>query len=352
MFLLDGEVIEEHIRRSEELYKLGPSHPLKNLVESCLENKPESRPTASKIVVELRQHRNMIGNSTTSLQGETSHEVFLLPQTHHFDYRFKIVVLGEVGVGKSTIIRRFVRPDEPFKNLPRLDRQKFTFDEYFEQLQVRGKWVHLHIVDSNGQERFHNIRDIVPQIYRNVKGALVVFDLSCLVTLNETRKWIDLVRIKRGVWIPIILVGNKSDLQNLPPNNSKKAQIFAEENSLFYIETSGKLRNNVDEAFTVLIELLIKQHNEQPTIEDDEQSEGYLSPQNSLNIEHPWEIDVRRPSSPLPSNTEDQFVISPVSENDLEMGAQDLLVVGNKQNRSHDEESDIRKDKTKCCIIL
>ena len=346
---LDGDVVEEYVRRSEDLEAMGPFHPLRNLVEGCLKNNPEDRPTAAEIVEELRQHRNNTEGSTTSLP-RVPEDVKLVPQMHHFDYRFKVVVLGEVGVGKSTIIRRLVKPNEPFNKLPRLDRQPFTFDDYFEQLRVRDKWVHLHIVDSNGQERFHNIRDIVPQIYRNIKGAIVVFDLSCQLTFCEVGKWVDLVRSKRGARIPIILVGNKNDLPNLPPVISENAQKYAETNNLFYMETSGKSRINIDNIFAVLIELLIQQESSQVLVEDDEPSEDYPSIQRLLNVDDSWIIDERRPTTPLPSNIGDEF-LSPIAVKYESSTQSPLLVVPNKPNMINNQTENL-ENKKKCCKII
>ena len=177
VLFLEGKVVSEYVRRSDVLEAMGPGHPLRKLVENCLENEPEKRPTASDIVEQFKLHRENADGSKDSLV-RTPENIVLVPPADHFDYRFKIIVFGGLGITKSTIIHRFIKPNVSFHSLTRLDRQSFTFDEYFEKLLVRGKWIHLHIVDSNGQERFQNLRDVVPQIYRRVRVQLL---LSILV---------------------------------------------------------------------------------------------------------------------------------------------------------------------------
>ena len=257
-------MLDEHDRRSAELTEMGPSHPLRYLVYSCLENDPHKRPNAEEVVEQLKVLRLPVESEPKGSEENVARSltnISRISTESHFEYKFKIIVLGESDVGKSTIIYRFINPTASFPNV--LLPSTVALAEHHERLQVRGKWIHLHLVDTAGHDRFHNSADLVPQIYRGVEGAIVAFDVSSRLTFRETRKWVQLVREKLGRLVPIILVGNKTDeeTRQVP---SERAEEFADKNDLFYIETSAKTRTNIDEIFSVLIDLLMQNKDEIP----------------------------------------------------------------------------------------
>ena len=95
----DGEIVPEYMRRSEDLEEMGPDHPLHSLVLQCLDNIPEKRPSAGKIIEELLKFSKVVDGALSSSPardkvGAMSHI--------HYDHKFKLVVLGESGVGESS----------------------------------------------------------------------------------------------------------------------------------------------------------------------------------------------------------------------------------------------------------
>ncbi len=170
-----------------------------------------------------------------------------------YEYFFKIIIIGPGGVGKSSLIRRFV--ENEFSS-----NYKFTIGLEVNSKIVeykKGLFAKLAIWDIGGQERFKIVRR---NFYEGTHGALVVFDLSRARTFPKMKEWIyDMNQILERK-VPVVILGNKSDLilkighilnQNKPKN-------FAEKIGFFYIETSAKLGKNVEEAFAKLTKNIVK----------------------------------------------------------------------------------------------
>jgi len=249
--LEDGEIIPEYIRRSEDLEEMGPDHPLHNHVCQCFENNPEKRPSADKLVETLRQFCN------SKISGGTKvGKVASMPPIH-FDHKFKILVLGESGVGKTSILSRFLDPNCPFPDVPA--PVTTGTEDHFQRLRFRNKSVSLHLVDVGGH-KFNPVANCVPQIVRCVQGVVIVFDLTSQLSFLEVSKWLDFVRERCHEQVPVLLVGNKSDEAERWVD-SMKVKDLASKESLFYLEASAKSRKNIDEIFSVLVDLMIEQEN-------------------------------------------------------------------------------------------
>lgn len=250
-FVVDGRIVPEAIRRSEDLYDLKPEHPLRPLVLHCLENSPGDRPTAQDLVNTLSDFKdnNDFHRSQDNLQCSWSiHRV----TAGQYDYKFKVVIVGDQGVGKTSIATKFVRPNLPFQDrLP----STIVYGEYNERLQLKGKSILLQIVDTSGQ---YNTTSSLPQLYRGAHGAAVVFDVGSWDSLVSVRQWVSMVREKCGYEIPIILVGNKTDSDSRQVN-LETAENVRDEFKLFYIEVSAKTGENIEETFSVLTEQLMQQ---------------------------------------------------------------------------------------------
>ena len=246
--LLDGKIVPEYIRRSEDLHEIDITHPLRSLIWRCLEHDPKIRPTAHELVKELMEYEN--NNEFQRSQGsiDCRHIIHCMP-AGNYDYEFKIVLVGDVAVGKTSIITKFIRPSLDFQ-----ERRPVTVNigEFNERVQLKGKTVFLQIVDTSGQI---NVTSTFPQFYRGAHGAAVVFDVASRDSLVSVGQWVSMVHEKCDRDIPIILVGNKTDCEQ----GVVDAETVKEQFNLFYIEVSAKTGENIEEMFSVLTEQLMEQ---------------------------------------------------------------------------------------------
>ncbi len=171
-----------------------------------------------------------------------------------FQQQFKIVVFGDGGVGKTTLINRYVSGAFQGNTIMTIGVGFFT-----KKLVVNDIEVSLQIWDFAGEDRF---RFMLPSYVRGSSGGLFMFDITRFASLKNIKDWSDVVDIctdsnKRP--LPVILVGGKLDLEY------KRAvdKIYAEElleNKMYvqYIECSSKTGQNVELIFTRIAEEMLK----------------------------------------------------------------------------------------------
>eukprot|EP00056_Hartaetosiga_gracilis_P019607 m.15105 g.15105 ORF g.15105 m.15105 type:complete len:213 (-) comp7806_c0_seq2:152-790(-) len=160
----------------------------------------------------------------------------------NYSYIFKYIIIGDMGVGKSCLLHQFTE-------------KKFLTDcphtigvEFGTRIiEVSGQKIKLQIWDTAGQERF---RAVTRSYYRGAAGALLVYDISRRSTYNRLQTWLNDCRALTNPNTVIILIGNKSDLEDKRDVTHEEAQQFADQNGLVFLETSAKNGDNVEEAFT------------------------------------------------------------------------------------------------------
>ncbi|CAF2378975.1 unnamed protein product [Rotaria sp. Silwood2] len=162
-----------------------------------------------------------------------------------YDFIFKLVLIGDSSVGKSNLLLRFTR------NEFRLDTQSTIGVEFaYKQLAIDGKKIKTQVWDTAGQERF---KTVIPQFYRGSEGALAVFDLTKPDSFDHITTWIEEVHRHTPADLPIVLVGNKSDLIDQRKISREQATSLAEQLNLSYMETSALNASNVEQAFVLLV---------------------------------------------------------------------------------------------------
>ncbi|MCK5141288.1 MAG: GTP-binding protein [Candidatus Heimdallarchaeota archaeon] len=174
----------------------------------------------------------------------------------------KIILVGDGAVGKTSIRRQYL--GEGFKNDYQMTIGADLATKESPVVYSGGRQVKYLIWDLAGQPRFENVRE---GFYRGTKGALLVFDLTRKDTYENIPKWIiELLKNNSMKKVPMILIGNKSDLRGslyktIP---SEYGENYAKELSLWsgfdvpYIETSAKFNDNVEQPFETLIKQIIK----------------------------------------------------------------------------------------------
>ncbi|KAE9620798.1 hypothetical protein Lal_00019466 [Lupinus albus] len=162
-----------------------------------------------------------------------------------YDYLFKVVLIGDSGVGKSNLLSRFT------KNEFNLESKSTIGVEFATRtLSVDDKVIKAQIWDTAGQERY---RAITSAYYRGAVGALLVYDVTRRATFENVDRWLKELRNHTDANIVVMLVGNKSDLRHLVAVSTEDGKSYAEKESLYFIETSALEATNVENAFAEVL---------------------------------------------------------------------------------------------------
>jgi small GTP-binding protein len=161
----------------------------------------------------------------------------------------KLIVLGDGSVGKTSLTKRFV--SGTFR-----ENYKITLgvDFFVKNITLKERDIKLMIFDTGGQERFSKVR---PLYYKGAQGALLVFDRTNQDSFYHLPKWLEEIE-KYTENIPIVLVGNKSDLEGHLTVPNEEAESFAKSEDLKLLYGSAKTALNVQKAFYQLIEEIFK----------------------------------------------------------------------------------------------
>ena len=162
-----------------------------------------------------------------------------------YDYLFKVVLIGDSGVGKSNLLSRFTRNEFNLESKSTIGVEFAT-----RSINVDGRTVKAQIWDTAGQERY---RAITAAYYRGAVGALLTYDIAKHLTYENVERWLKELRDHADSNIVIMLVGNKSDLRHLRAVPTEEARAYAERNGLSFIETSALDSSNVEQAFTNIL---------------------------------------------------------------------------------------------------
>ena len=165
--------------------------------------------------------------------------------------QYKIVMLGSGAVGKSAITVQMVSGHFLSSYDPTIE------DSYRTTINVNNKDIILNIIDTAGQEEFYALRD---QYMRSGDGYIIVFSITSVTSfleVNAIKEQLDMILdVDNNTLIPIILVGNKCDLEEYRQVHSLDAQRLAEEWKVKYFETSAKNKTNINRIFEELINLI------------------------------------------------------------------------------------------------
>ncbi|CDQ69665.1 ras-related protein Rab-11A-like [Oncorhynchus nerka] len=162
-----------------------------------------------------------------------------------YDYLFKVVLIGDSGVGKSNLLSRFTRNEFNLESKSTIGVEFAT-----RSIHVEGKTVKAQIWDTAGQERY---RAITSAYYRGAVGALLVYDIAKHLTYENAERWLKELQDHADSNIVIMLVGNKSDLRHLRAVPTDEAKALAEKHGLSFLETSALDSSNVELAFQTIL---------------------------------------------------------------------------------------------------
>ena len=161
------------------------------------------------------------------------------------DYKIKIIVVGDSGVGKTNLINRFAS-DKFDTN----SKSTIGVEFVYKTLKINKEIIKVEVWDTAGEERY---RSITSSYYKGANGAIIVYDLTDEESFKNVESWMNEV-IKKGKQnMQFLLVGNKKDLINDRVVSEQKGIDKAKELNINLFEASALEKNNVNEAFNFLI---------------------------------------------------------------------------------------------------
>ncbi|CAD2222071.1 hypothetical protein AGDE_03322 [Angomonas deanei] len=158
-----------------------------------------------------------------------------------YDYLFKLLLIGDSGVGKSCLLLRFADDSYTESYISTIG-----VDFKIRTLNLDGKVIKLQIWDTAGQERF---RTITSSYYRGAHGIIIVYDTTDMESFNNVKTWLNEIEKYASENVNKLLVGNKSDLVTKKVVDTQVAKDFADSLGIPFLETSAKNATNVEEAF-------------------------------------------------------------------------------------------------------
>ncbi|KAI3780426.1 hypothetical protein L2E82_10407 [Cichorium intybus] len=207
-------------------------------------------PCCSQLLATQRQQSQPFPNQNFQKRAERGGEMSGYRAEDEYDYLFKLVLIGDSGVGKSNLLSRFTRNEFNLETKSTIGVEFAT-----RSLNVDGKVIKAQIWDTAGQERY---RAITSAYYRGAVGALLVYDVTRRSTFENIERWLKELRDHTDPNIVVMLIGNKSDLRHLLAVTTDDGKTLAEAESLYFMETSALEATNVENAFSEVITQIYK----------------------------------------------------------------------------------------------
>ena len=175
-----------------------------------------------------------------------------------YDFIFKVLLLGNSDVGKSSLILRYVDQVWSDTFVPTIG-----VDFKVKTLEIENKQIKMQIWDTAGQERFRNV---ISSYFRGSHGIFLIYDITNRDSFKNLESWLIEIEKNASQNVLKILIGNKSDLVDDREIKTEEGQAFANRNGMKFIETSAKMNTNVNEAFETLAKLMMEFSNEKKTL--------------------------------------------------------------------------------------
>jgi len=167
----------------------------------------------------------------------------------NYDLLFKLLLIGDSGVGKTCILFRF--SDDAFQTT---FISTIGIDFKIKTIDLKGKRIKLQIWDTAGQERFHTI---TTSYYRGAMGIMLVYDITNSKSFDNIAKWLRNIDEHANEDVEKMILGNKCDMQDKRVVSKERGETIAREHGIRFLETSAKANINIDRAFLDLAEAIL-----------------------------------------------------------------------------------------------
>ena len=171
------------------------------------------------------------------------------------EYFIKLLLLGDISVGKSSFIYRFI-----YDKFNPVEMPSSKLDLQSSDIIVSKNKIRVQLWDTVGQEKF---RSITQSLISKMQGIVIMFDLTNKETYDNIKTWIELIR-EQSKKLPIIIIGNKCDLEEERIIQKEEAKGYYKKQKLKYVETSCKNGTNIKKAISKICKIIINSQ-EKPT---------------------------------------------------------------------------------------
>jgi len=172
----------------------------------------------------------------------------------NYDKTCQILIIGDCSVGKTSIIRRYTNGTFKEEYLGTVG-----LDYYSKEEIIDGKTINIKLWDTAGEERY---KSLTQNYFRNAEGVLLVFDVTNTNSFNNLKDWISSIKLNmegKNIFIPVVIIGNKLDMEDQREITKEQAEQFVSENKYKYFETSAKTGEGVDKSIRELATQILKQ---------------------------------------------------------------------------------------------
>ena len=183
-----------------------------------------------------------------------------------YDFLFKLIIVGDSNVGKTNIMSKYIHNKFNYTSKATIGVEFGT-----KIVTIDNKKIKAQIWDTAGQERY---KSITSAYYKGAKGALIVYDITNKSTFESVDKWVQDLNSYGDKNLTLLLVGNKSDLEDkrqiVKEDGEEKAKSF----NLGFIETSACSGDNIDQAFDIMLKEVLKKYVVENDINDELEASG------------------------------------------------------------------------------
>lgn len=160
----------------------------------------------------------------------------------------KMVLLGDAGVGKSSLAQRFVT-----NNFKPYCETTIGASFMSKMIMIKGKPVKCQIWDTAGQEKYHSL---APMYYRGAGAAILVYDITAAKSFDRLKEWVEELQTQGPEEMVLAVAGNKSDLEDRRQVPIEEARSYAQQIGAAFVETSAKDDTNVTHLFIQLADVV------------------------------------------------------------------------------------------------
>ena len=189
-----------------------------------------------------------------------------MAEMEEYDMMVKVIIIGDSGVGKTNIMSKFLK--NKF-----MEESKATVGVEFgsKLFDLNGHKIRAQIWDTAGQEKY---KSITGAYFKGSKGALVVYDITQKSTYESLEKWVNDLKSAGDPKITIILIGNKSDLEENRQVSKEQGEEKAKSFGCAFLETSALSGDNIDKAFNMMVKEIFEKFSND-SAEDSELESGF-----------------------------------------------------------------------------